>query len=278
MPHFDPSTESHKGLNHDALSHKDWQDEFAQGLESRLQVPPNSMFDGEPRARQAGWQVYLNNVTHSLTSALGDTFPVCKELVGEEFFAFAAHTFLLEGLPTSPALLGFGGAFPDFLERFEPTGSLPWLSDVARLEFCWLKSYHAEDKVGLSAKTLAETPPDIISNSHLTLDPSVHFLHSHYPVCEIWHAHQTPGADLARIDLTKPECALILRHQGVINIMSISPAMTTFLEALSDNVPLIQADTLAHKAGKNFDLQNALNLLLMYDLIIAIKPPEEASQ
>lgn len=257
--------------------HHNWQHEFAHGLENRLQGPPDGLFDGAPQDRQAGWQVYLNNVTHSLVSALAETFPVCEELVGNDFFRFAARTFLLEGLPSSPVLLEFGHHFPDFLARFEPASTLPWLGDVARLEFCWLKSYHAEDRAGLPTTTLAALSPDLIGQSSLALDPSVYFLHSHYPVCEIWHAHQTPGADLARIDLSKPECVLILRHREAVNVMSISPAMTAFLEALARGIPLIEANAAAHEAGVNFDLQNALNLLLMYDLVVDITTPEEAS-
>lgn len=277
MPQSDRETLNRQDRNHQALSHQDWQDCFANGLATRQQASPNNLFDGQPQARQAGWQVYLNNVTHSLVSALGDTFPVCKELVGDEFFGFAARTFLLEGLPTSPVLLDFGREFPEFLERFEPAGTLPWLGDVTRLEFCWLKSYHAADSTGIAPETLAELPPDIISNSRLTLDPSVYFLQSRHAVCEIWHAHQTPGADLARIDLGKPECVLILRHRDVVSVMSISVAMTVFLEALKSGISLAKADALAHEAGETFDLQNALNLLLMYDLISEIKPPEESS-
>lgn len=277
MPLSDRQNSNHQTLSFQALSHEEWQDSFANGLATRQQASPNNLFDGQPQARQAGWQVYLNNVTHSLISALGDTFPVCKELVGDEFFHFAARTFLLEGLPSSPVLLDFGGAFPEFLERFEPARTLPWLGDVARLEFYWLKSYHAADSTGVSPETLAELPPDIISNSRLILDPSVYFLHSRHAVCEIWHAHQTPGADLARIDQGKPECVLILRHRDVVNVMSISPALTAFLEALNSGTSLAKADALAHEAGENFDLQNALNLLLMYDLVSNIEIPEDTS-
>jgi hypothetical protein len=37
--------------------------------------------------------------------------------------------------PLSPILLKYGGRFPTFIETFRPTSSLPYLADVARLEW-----------------------------------------------------------------------------------------------------------------------------------------------
>jgi hypothetical protein len=247
-----------------------WQRTFAHGLQSGHQKAPSGLFEGPQKRQNAGWQIYLNNVTHSLTSALGDTFPVCKALVGNEFFALAARTFLLEAMPTSPVLLEYGDSFASFLARFEPAASLPCLADVARLEFAWLQSYHARDVSIRSQDLMSPKSPETISASGLGLHPSLFLLRSDFPVCEIWHAHQDAGARLGHINMSKAQCALILRHHDTVHLISISQAMTTFIKALEDNHTLAEAAGMAQASGEAFSLESAFNLLLKYDAVIRV--------
>lgn len=251
-----------------SINLQSWQREFAHGLQSGHQEVPADLFEGPQKRQNAGWQVYLNNVTHSLTCALGDTFPVCKALVGDEFFAFAARTFLLEAMPTSPVLLEYGNGFASFLTSFQPAASLPCLADVARLEFTWLRSYHACDVSTRSQDLMSTRSPETISASQLTLHPSLFLLCSEFPVCEIWHAHQNAGTRLDHINMSKAECALILRHHDTVHLISVSQPMAIFIKALEEKHTLSEAASMAQASGETFDLESALNLLLMHDAVI----------
>ena len=82
-------------------------------------------------------RIYHNHTLTSLATALGDNFPVVRRLVGEDFFRAMARRFVVAQPPRDPCLSAYGVDFADFLERFEPARALPYLPDVARLE--WLR-------------------------------------------------------------------------------------------------------------------------------------------
>ena len=91
----------------------------------------------------ARFTIYRNNVAASLVSAVTATFPVCVELVGEEFFSLMALEFIRAHPPTSRILAYYGGAFADYVRHFPPAASLPYLADIANLEYRRVLAYHA---------------------------------------------------------------------------------------------------------------------------------------
>ena len=93
------------------------------------------------------FSVYRNNVTLSLISVLASTYPVVEEIVGDEFFATMAREFALSHLPQSPVMINYGEEFPDFLKTFAPVKELPYLSDVARLEWHRNTAYHGRKRI-----------------------------------------------------------------------------------------------------------------------------------
>ena len=89
--------------------------------------------NGSDLARR--FAVYRNNVIVSLVAALADTFPVLRQLVGDEFFdAMAGFTCArIRPSPVPGALHGEGLA--DWLAAFEPARAFVFTwSDMARLE------------------------------------------------------------------------------------------------------------------------------------------------
>ena len=93
--------------------------------------------------------IYRNTFLLTLTRALRLCFPVVQKLVGEEFFEGAAQIFVAEHPPRSAWLDQYGSAFPDFLHAFSPAESVPYLSDVARLEWAVSGALHAPDQEAL---------------------------------------------------------------------------------------------------------------------------------
>ena len=89
-------------------------------------------FSGESRL-----QIYRNNVFTSLTDALEDIYPVVARLVGNEFFSYAAHEYIVRYPSRSGNLHEFGDRLPGFLGGFPPAKDLGYLADVAHLEWTW---------------------------------------------------------------------------------------------------------------------------------------------
>lgn len=87
---------------------------------------------GTPESRL---KVYRNNTFSNLRAALADVYPVILRLVGEDFFKHAATHFIRAHPSTSGDLNDYGGGFGEFLAAFPPAAELPYLCDVARLEW-----------------------------------------------------------------------------------------------------------------------------------------------
>ncbi|MEM6440098.1 MAG: DNA-binding domain-containing protein [Pseudomonadota bacterium] len=178
------------------------------------------------------FSVYRNNVVVSLIDAIAATFPAVHALVGDEFFRAAAREFVLGNPPSSPVLLNYGEAFPAWIAAFPPAATVPYLGDVARLEWAWTRAYHAADASPLTAARLADLPPERLLASRAVVHPSMALIASRFPVVSLW-AQATRRRAKTSLDLTAAETALVARPGDVVDARAISPAMAAFLQALT---------------------------------------------
>src|SRR5882757_1139597 len=89
--------------------------------------------DTIPAAARLG--VYRHHVFESLGTALAATFPTVQALVGPDFFRGLAHTFVGHALPSQPVLAEYGADFAAFIAGYDAARDLPYLADVARLDW-----------------------------------------------------------------------------------------------------------------------------------------------
>src|SRR4051812_29625274 len=99
--------------------------------------------------------IYRNTYKMALTNALRLCYPAVHRLVGEEFFAAVAQDFIAASPPCSASLDEYGAAFPDFLARIPSAAALPYLADVARLDWAVHRALHAADADPLGQRDLA---------------------------------------------------------------------------------------------------------------------------
>jgi hypothetical protein len=221
--------------------------------------------------------VYRNNVLVSLIDALADTYPVVQELVGNDFFRAMARLFVNAEPPRSRLLVFYGASFPDFIEHFPPAASVPYLADVARLELLRVRAYHALDCNALSAAaiTLLLTDVDRLPDLILKLHPSLGILRSQYAAASLWAAHQG-SVDIATIDPDMPESMLIIRPHLDVEVIPVTARHADFIKHLSDGANLGTAVERASLADADFDLGDALRLLVRAQAITSITSIEAA--
>lgn len=234
------------------------QPDFAAALMDPSQAVPAGLTD--PAGRPAGrrFDVYRNNVAHSLTEALEVAFPVLNKLLGDEFFRAMAGHFLRLHPPVSPLLMFYGEAMPAFLAGFPPVAHLPYLPDIARLELARRQSYHAVDAPVLAPERLQSLPADRLLSARLILAPAVRLIRSDWPVHGIWRANMEPGAPAPAM---QAEDVLIARP-GFDPVMSVlPPGGGAFIAALADGGTLGTAhDAAAETPG--YDLTAILGVLI----------------
>jgi hypothetical protein len=221
--------------------------------------------------------VYRNNVIISLVDALADSYPVVQALVGEDFFRAMAAVFVRTEPPKSPVLAWYGENFAEFIETFPSVASLPYLRDVARLEWLRVEAWHAADVVPLPVGELASllADPERLPEMRFVLHPALRVLRSSHPVVSLWAAHQAddPAAALADIDMAGGEAALLMRHELNVEIIRIEPGAVDFIGRLLAGMTL----GVAAAESASFDLPATLGLLIRSNAIVQAIPPENAS-
>lgn len=248
---------------------------FARALLDPAAACPAGLFaaNGSDPARRLA--VHRNNIVVSLVDALADGFPVVRQLVGEAFFRAMAAVFVRQSPPTSPILARYGERFPAFIEGFAPAASVPYLADVARLEFARVTAYHAADAAVVSAREIdvALAMGEGIGRVGFDLHPSVSLIQSAHAVVTIWAAHQA-DADPAVLETAGAQAALVVRtaHDAVV-VLRLSEAAHVFIRALRDGETFAAAVAQANQQAESFDLQSALALLLEHGAIAVIRHP-----
>jgi len=184
--------------------------------------------------------VYRNNFLSSLTNALRISYPAVHRLVGQDFFTDAAQLFIAAHPPQSAYLNAYGAQFPDFLAQFPPAAQLPYLADVARLEWAVTSALHAQDAESLDAQALgfiADAPPDRLV---LIPHPSIALMRFDSPAETIWRAVLADDdGTLGTIDLEAgPEWLMIERTTLGVEITPLAEREWHFAAALFSGAPL----------------------------------------
>ena len=225
-------------------------------------------------AAEARLGIYRHHVFTTLTAALAATFPVVCRLVDERFFGFAADRYIREEPPSSPCLFEYGATFAAFLGGFPPSRGLPYLADVARLEWAMNRALHAPDHAPLEADLLRARAAEMTGAEVFTLDPSLSLVASPWPVDRIWRVNQPGADDDATVDLSAGGVALEVRRLGdAVAFRGLDGGVFAFREALVEGRRVSEAVGRALAADEGFDLPGALGAILQEGLLIGIARP-----
>ena len=219
----------------------------------------------DPAARL---RIYRNHAFATLGAVLEGTFPVVCRLVDKRFFAYAAHEYLREHPPHSRCLVEYGADFADFLAGFEPCKPLPYLADVARFGWALRTAAVMRERWPLAANALAAVPPERAASLKISLQPSVAYFASAWPVDAIWLANQQK--DVPEVDVTAGGATIEIRAGERVCWERLAPGTYAFRRALAAGLPLSESATAAATAEPGFDLAAALDRLFAEGLAVGL--------
>lgn len=203
----------------------DLQGAMAQGLLTGRYGPLERQILAGPVLPSEALAIHRNTALHGLVNALRLSCPTVDALVGQAFFDQAALAFAEENPPATAWLTGYGSGFADFLDAFAFAADLPYLGDVARLDFA-IEAVAAE-ALGRDGLQLD------LGEALLTLDASVRVVPLDYPALAIRDALETDEDALAAIDMAPRRHALALwRAPGGAAVRPLGPLPAAFLQAL----------------------------------------------
>jgi hypothetical protein len=210
-----------------------------------------SMLDGQDSDAQA-WVVsdaihsdirlgiYRNTSVSVMTTALRLVFPAVRQLVGEAFFEGASQWFAAEAPPRSAWLDEYGADFPAFLAQWPHAASVPYLAEVARLEWQVNLVLHAPETPPLELARLAALSEPQLAQTRLVPCPDIRLLRCEFPVDAIWRA-VLEGDDRAMASIDLADAPVWLRVQRTAdgpNVLRLKENEWRVLDALISGQPL----------------------------------------
>ncbi|MBI4031704.1 MAG: putative DNA-binding domain-containing protein [Proteobacteria bacterium] len=203
-------------------------------------------------------KVYRNNVMTSLSQAVIAVYPLTEKLVGTDFLKGAVNKYVISNPPDQGNLNFYGATFADFIADYEPAKNLPYLPDMARLEWAWEMATLADDDAPLRPEDLQETPESDLPDLRLRLRACAHLLESDYPLGKIVDFCRAEKQD-GNLDIgTGGAHMMIYRPKLQTQMRKISESEFIFLRGLRDGNHLMAATEWASEADETFDLAAVL--------------------
>jgi hypothetical protein len=229
------------------------------------------LFAGERAAVLQRLGVYRGNMVGACGKALAGAYPVVARIVGESFFDGLGREYLRRHPSASGDLNEFGAAFAAFVADFPHTRDLPYLPDVAHMEWLAHRAYYAADAAPLDLARLAELGEDDAPALSVALAPACALLESRWPLARIWEVHQDGYAGELSVDFAAgPERILVHRPGYRVVVDAISAGAYRFLDGARACQPLgdLLEAALAEEPG--FDLGAALRAWVEAGIVVDI--------
>ena len=194
----------------------------------------------EAQPAGAGLEVYRRSVRANHAAAIAATYPVVRRLVGDSFFAEAGTRYAAMHTSESGDLNEYGAGFAAFLAGYEHAASLPYLADVAALEWACHECELAPEPAAFDFAALAGVAPRDHAELRFALHPAVRLVSSAHPIVSI-HAANAPDRDGTLTGTPGAERALVRRLDGAAHVQACTAGEWDLLQGFARGETLAQA-------------------------------------
>lgn len=207
-------------------------------------------------AASPGLAAYRSNVFGNWSQALAGAYPIVRKIVGEGFFGGLAREYARAHPSVSGDLNEYGAQLAEFVAAFPHTRDLPYLSDVARMEWLAHRAYYAADPRPLEREVFNTAFPEAV---RLALAPACALLASNWPLARIWTVHQDDYQGEFDVDLRAgADTILVHRPKWRAQVRSLAPGDYRFLNSVQKRRTLGEALEAAVAEDPDFDPSLAL--------------------
>jgi len=221
---------------------------FQQGIEQKPDILREIVSYDHFNAKQR-WMVYRDSITAAFMNTLETIFPVCKKLVGKQFFVEMSKIAIAEMPSHSPDLNDYGDRLPDFIANFEHAKSLPYLADVAHLEWAVHLANNGPDIEVMDYELLTQWVEQKGDQLVFQLPANGSLLQSTYPIDKIWQVNQEEHEGDETVCLENDACNLLVWRQAYnVILVRLDDQQYYVMQQFAACLPLetIFENTLAH--------------------------------
>ena len=210
-------------------------------------------------------KIYRNHIVTTLSDIIVMNFPLVEILTGKDFLTTAAKLYLFDNPPTQACLDRYGKNFPEFLKSYKHANALPYLSDIAKLDWIMNESRCAKDDQTLTADDLTKLDPENFEQTIFYLKNSTRIIDTAYPLDQIYHfcKNKSDSDDMLHIE-NESTYLLISRLQWDPTLFKLDKSEYMFFSMIKDGKTLGEILEIILDMYPNFDfssfLQNYITL------------------
>ncbi len=237
------------------------QQAFADGLFDPSRAPAAQAPLAPHAQLEHRFALYRGNLSATWHKVLAAAYPVIAQLVGGEFFEALAKAYGRAHPSDSGDLNRFGAHFAGFLAGFPHVADLPYLPDMATLEWALHRAHYAPDAPAATAGALAALAPDDFEQCAPGLHPACTPLALATNAVALWQAHQ-PGGPPFPQQMDIASFCLVSRPSWKTCVTPLPAASHAALAALRGGATFGVALDAAFDADEDFDMAGQLQCWL----------------
>ena len=207
---------------------------FAAALRSAQgEVTMLPLLSGDAERNRALLGVYRGNAVANARAALTLAYPVCRQITGGDYFDALVRRYWARTPSADGDLNRYGHSFAEFLDAFEPVRALPYLPDVARLEWSAHVAGMAADATPLGGDAFAELGAETLCTVRLHMTPGFALHGSAHPIADIWLRHQPDAEGDFDVDLDLAQYAVVWRDGWRVRVAALPAGAYAFWAAIA---------------------------------------------
>lgn len=189
--------------------------------------------------------VYRDGYPARIVEALGDAYPAIANICGEGSFANLTRRYLRDCDVSRSSLNDIGRQFAGHCERDPLAERLPFLADLARLEWAVLRAFHSREVKSVDPAIFAVWDMADWERVAFAWQPSIAVLHSPWPILDLWLTRDTERTAID-VDLSNRPQAVAVHRRGLdVDCRLLSETEAAVLQSLLRGATLGSAMAIA---------------------------------
>ena len=188
--------------------------------------------------------VYQTTARSLHVSVLADIYPVCKKILGDNYFKLIAKHFYYLYPSESPDLNQYGKQFPAYILNLLTTRDelrdFSYLSDLAKLEWSLERLRFSHDAETLDMQTLQNKCERYGGKVKFSLISGLILLESAYPVAEIWRQHQLDNEYKSIQGLEEKQLMCVYRDGYNVELEVIDKHIYDLMQCIQQHLSLAE--------------------------------------
>lgn len=184
-------------------------------LQDRILNPQSSM--ATMQSHSVG--VYRNSILIKHKNALQKVYPAVNRLVGADFFKMLSYDYQMQHPATHWSLSEFGRYLADFLCGYSKAETVPYLPDMARLEWARYELLFAPDSVQFDVRQLQAMPESDYPQLYCKLHAATRLLPFESPILDMWHFCVDKNSEMDSFELKPERHAVLLSRKNFEVVM-----------------------------------------------------------